>query len=194
MANNVIETVAAGKPAGIRTIVAALNWFKEAVKKISSINVLRLFEDSKKSMKMNINIQSIGCMYMFYYDPKHKKTLPYYDVFPLIFVVDIYPDGFLGLNLHYLPPYLRAKLMTALYSIALKEGDMVKLQLTYQLLKGASRFRWFKPCLKRYLFSHVRSKFLFVEPEKWDLVLMLPTQKFVKQSEETVWKHSRDMV
>ena len=44
----------------------------------------------------------IGKMYFFWYDPKNKNTLPMYDRFPLVFPIERYPDGFLGLNLHYL--------------------------------------------------------------------------------------------
>ena len=44
----------------------------------------------------------IGKMYFFFYDPKHKDKLPIYDKFPLFFPIEIYPDGFLGLKLHYL--------------------------------------------------------------------------------------------
>ena len=44
----------------------------------------------------------IGKMFFFWYDPKHKKTLPVYDRFPLVFPIERYTDGFLGLNLHYL--------------------------------------------------------------------------------------------
>ena len=57
-------------------------------------------------------------MFMFIYDPKHKDTLPFYDTFPLVFPIEIYSDSFLGINLHYLPPVLRAKLMDALYTTA----------------------------------------------------------------------------
>ena len=43
----------------------------------------------------------IGRMYFYFYDPKTKDTLPYYDKFPLVIPIERYPDGFLGLNLHY---------------------------------------------------------------------------------------------
>jgi hypothetical protein len=58
---------------------------------------------------------SIGKMYSFVYDPKTKEQLPYYDIYPLVFPIEYYNDGFLGINLHYLPPVLRARLMDALY-------------------------------------------------------------------------------
>ena len=51
-----------------------------------------------------------GHLYLFMYDPKLKKTLPYYDRFPLVFPYAKTPDGFIGLNMHYLPYGLRIRL------------------------------------------------------------------------------------
>jgi hypothetical protein len=73
--------------------------------------------NDKENIVNTIDEKSIGKMYTFFYDPKHKETLPYYDLFPLIFVVGPAAGGFLGINLHYLPPVLRAKLMDSLYQI-----------------------------------------------------------------------------
>ena len=33
-------------------------------------------------------------MYTFFYDPKTKDKLPYYDRFPVVIINEIYPDGF----------------------------------------------------------------------------------------------------
>ena len=43
----------------------------------------------------------------YFYDPKTKQQMKYYDRFPLIMCVQMYNNG-LGLNFHYLPPMLRA--------------------------------------------------------------------------------------
>jgi len=52
-----------------------------------------------------------GHLYMFVYDPKTKAELPYYDRFPLVFPFRKTPDGFIGLNMHYLPYPLRINLL-----------------------------------------------------------------------------------
>lgn len=137
----------------------------------------------------------IGKMYMFVYDAKLKDVLPYWDQFPLIFPIERYSDGFLGINLHYLPPILRAKLMNALFdTINNKRYDArTKLQISYRLLNGSARYKLFKPCVKRYLYTHMRSKFLNIGIEDWDMALMLPTERFKKQSKTTVWKDSISM-
>ena len=133
-----------------------------------------------------------GSMYMFFYDPKLKQELPYYDRFPLVFPIEIYQDGFLGINLHYLPHRLRANLMDALYmTINNKRNDTTtKLRITYEIMKSSSRMRYFKPCLKRYLAGHVLQKFIYIDPKDWDKALMLPTERFVKQSKQYVHTES----
>ena len=55
-----------------------------------------------------------GFLYMFVYDPKTKAKLPYYDTFPLVFPFAKTPNGFLGLNMHYLPYQLRVLLLERL--------------------------------------------------------------------------------
>jgi hypothetical protein len=133
---------------------------------------------------------------MFSYDPKYKETLPYYDMFPLVFPIDLRKDGFLGINLHYLPPVLRAKLMNAIYQTINNTAynETTKLKLSYSILSNASKYRYFKPCIKQYLATHVQSSYLNIEPTNWDSALMLPTEQFKKASKEQVWKDSRGMI
>lgn len=186
--------IAQGMPAGITSMnsQAARKWFQESVEKMKRVNLRKLFADSD-SMVKGINISSIGSLFQFIYDPKWKAVLPYYDIHPLVFIVEIYPDGFSGINLHYISPYNRSRLMDALYEITLKEKDKMKVQISYQILKSAAKFRLFKPCYKRYLSTHVRSDFMLVEPKFWDLAVALPTQRFVKADSETVWAKSARM-
>jgi hypothetical protein len=133
---------------------------------------------------------------MFFYHAKWEDVLPYWDMYPLIFVVDVGADYFYGINLHYLPPVLRAKLMDALYTIAVRNKDnkIMRLKLSYQVLKSASKFKEFKPCFKKYLKSHLRSRFFYVEPREWDMAIALRTERFQKASKQTVWRQSRQII
>lgn len=124
---------------------------------------------------------NIGKMYMYFYDAKHEKTLPFYDKFPLVFPIHFYGDGFLGLNMHYLPPMERAALMSALYKTATnkKLDKSTVLQINYGILKTyATRFQGYKNCVKRYLFSYIKSRMQYVSPSDWDKALMIPMQKW----------------
>jgi hypothetical protein len=189
---SVFQKISRNKPVNIllKQVKIARQWFRDQAMAITKVQPNQMFKGTSKKLVGHINYDSIGSMYFYNYDPKTKDKLPYYDMYPMIFVLDVYPDGWLGINLHYLPPYYRAKLMDALYSITMIQDEKQQLAASYQLLKGASRFKYFRPCLKRYLVGHVKSKILYIEPKEWDMALMLPLQKFVKSSEENVWADS----
>lgn len=175
--------------------VDARDWFRANAKKISTVNDKRIMRD-KERLTNKMTRYSIGRMFMFYYDPKTKDQLPYWDRFPLIFPIELYPDGFLGINLHYISPLLRAKLMNALYMTVNNKNydDTTRLRINYSILKSASRFKYFEPCVKRYLFSHVRSRFYYVAPNEWDMALMLPTERFVGAQKAKVFRESSRMI
>jgi hypothetical protein len=167
----------------------AIKWYRNTAKQFTSVSKDRLLREKSQ---IRTSIQP-GSMYMFAYDAKHKDTLPYYDAFPIIFPVRLLDDGFLGLNFHYLPPNLRAMLMDSLYTLNTdpKLTDKAKIQLSYQLLRSASQFKYFQPCLKRYLYSQFRSKFIYVDPDTWDIALFLPTENFRGATNSQVWADTK---
>jgi hypothetical protein len=164
-------------------------WF---MNKAKNLNVSR----SKLMKEEPIELRSrpaVGRMYMYFYDPKHKETLPYYDRFPLIIMVGPAPRGFMGLNLHYLPLDVRAKFLDALLGTINNEryDESTRFRLSYDMLKRASRLKAFRPCLKRYLSSHVRSRLALVPAPEWEIATFLPTADFEKASSSEVYKDSR---
>jgi hypothetical protein len=137
-----------------------------------------------------------GGLYYFYYDPKTKADLPYYDRFPLVLVLEIYSDGFLGLNLHYLPIRERIALLDNLmeYADLDKNKDILRMRVSYDILNASKRFKQFKPCLKKYLFGHVQSRILAVQPNEWDVAAFLPIQQFRKATTSEVWQDSLEEI
>ena len=136
-----------------------------------------------------------GHLTMFYYDPKWKHKLPYYDTFPLVIPLQPAKGGFLGLNLHYLPPGHRAVVMDMLYNSSFFPGrfdvqDDVRIRIDYQKIKALLRNRFYVPCIKHYLYSHTKSSFFLVPPQDWDSFLFLPTERFVKWGKSAVQKES----
>jgi hypothetical protein len=125
----------------------------------------------------------IGNMYFYVYDAKWKDKLPYFDRFPLVIPIERYNNGFLGLNLHYLIPPQRAVLLNRMSSTLTNKrfDESTKFRMNYQTLKGVSKFDMAKPAIKRYLFSHVRSKFIYVPPEEWDIAIYLPAENWSNQ-------------
>lgn len=169
-------------------------WFRQQAKN-TSITPNKLLNGSQYKGKLNNSI-GVGQMFLFNYDPKTKSELPYYDSFPLVIPFNIVEDGFYGLNLHYLPPVLRAQLMDALYSLTTNKtyDDTTRLRMSYRILSNASKFQYFKPCVKRYLNSNIKSRFLYISPAEWDIALFLPLQQFNKASASKVWSDSRKVI
>ena len=135
----------------------------------------------------------IGRMYFYFYDPKTKESLPYYDRFPLVIPIEQYRDGFLGLNLHYIHPKQRILLLDELSEFAnnSKYDASTKLRLSYDLLRSTGKAYQATPCIKRYLFTHVESRFLEITADEWDIAALLPMESFQKASTSKVYSESR---
>jgi hypothetical protein len=118
----------------------ARKWFRERAKGLTDVNRRDLLKDPLVTPK---NRPSSGKMYMFFYDPKHREKLPYYDSFPLIIMVDQAPGGFYGLNLHYLQPAIRAKFLDKLSENANNRrfDESTKLNINYQMLNSTKKLR-----------------------------------------------------
>lgn len=123
----------------------------------------------------------IGRMYFFNYEAKYAETLPVWDKFPLVIPMDLYSDGFLGLNLHYLDPYSRLVLLDKLHDFINndKYDHTTVFRLSYSLLASSRRYKLIESCVKRYLFSQMRSSFIHIEPDSWETAIFLPVQKMV---------------
>lgn len=165
-------------------------WFRTKAQELKNVNRNQLMKEEPLLLR---NDTAVGSMYMFFYDPKHKETLPYYDRFPLVIVIGPAEGGFLGLNLHYLPPVLRAKFLDALLDLTnnKKYDQTTKFRITYEMLQKAARFKYFKPCVKHYLTDHVRSRFAKVQSPEWEIALFLPTADFAKANKNQVYADSR---
>lgn len=137
---------------------------------------------------------TVGEMYYFVYDPKWKKELPYYDTFPLVFPIEYYEDGFLGINVHYLNLNQRAKLFDTLRVLSTDKRytESARLALSYKAIKSMGAI--VKPCIKRYLAGHVRSDFIKVKGNEWEWALFLPSEHFEKKSMQEVWRESNKII
>lgn len=138
----------------------------------------------------------IGGLYFFYYDPKTKAELPYYDTFPMTLILERYPDGFLGLNLHYLPVKYRLAFLDKLMDFAVQDNpdEIKRMRVSYDILSASKRYKEFRPCLKKYLYQHVQSKILAIQPNEWEVACHLPLQQFKKQNAAAVWEESIDQI
>jgi hypothetical protein len=192
MPNYFVDMMNRAAAQGVQTskIDQARNWFSTQttnVRRVEPRTVIQKSRDNLVSRTFN------GMMYLFMYDAKTKNVLPYFDRFPLIFPFRRVQQGFLGINLHYLPYMLRARLMDSLYDTLNndKMDETTKLRINYGILNSAAKFRFFKPCVKHYLNNQVKSRFLLVNPQQWETALFLPLERFEGATKQQVWKDSR---
>ena len=163
-------------------------WFQKNVQGLQ-ISRTSLLQDSALD-RTGQNIR--GSMYMYFYDPKTKEKLPYYDRFPLVILVEDAEGGFYGLNLHYLRPDVRAKFLDELMKLAPKKASEKSriTKMKYDLLKGVQKYKEFKPCFKHYLTSQIKSKMVRVPMTEWEIAVFLPTEQFKKKGKAAVWAES----
>ena len=138
-----------------------------------------------------------GMMYFFAYDPKGRKTLPYYDKFPLTVLLEYTQDGFLGINLHYLPIDVRQKFFygALLNRISDKNYDeRTHFTISYEYLKGARSSKSFRPCIKRYLTKNIVGKISHVPSDEWEMAIHLPIANWAKESESKIHRESLEQI
>jgi len=168
-------------------------WFRKKVQGMRGISRRSLMREEEIIMR---NRGGVGGMYMFFYDPKTKDKLPYYDNFPLIIFVEGTKGGFYGLNLHYLPMTLRAKFLDGLMDQTnnTKFDETTRFDLSYSYLKRAAKMKYFKPCFKKYLTSQVEGRLAMVPAPEWEIATFLPTAQWSKASQGKVYADSRGMI
>tara|TARA_B100000519_G_scaffold148016_1_gene128939 strand:- start:672 stop:1229 length:558 start_codon:yes stop_codon:yes gene_type:complete len=163
-------------------------WYKDKIKEFGTPTSSDLIRDGKKN-----TTPFFGRLNMFIYDPKFKKTLPYYDTFPLVLPLERYSDGFLGINLHYLPIPLRIRLLDRLVDFS-NDTDFdagTRLIVEYRKVKS---IRLVKPTIHKYLAGQVKSQFRRIDADEFTIATLLPVQRFKKASASEVWSDSRGMV
>lgn len=133
----------------------------------------------------------LGKLVAFFYDAKTKDKLPYWDRFPLVVPIELYKDGFLGLNLHYLPPKYRAVLLDQILQITENHPSAKSIRLTYGILQSLSRTKLYVPCVKRYLYTpYMKSSFYILPRETWVVSIFLPLERFQGANKRRVYNES----
>lgn len=159
------------------------SWYKNRIQELSKITPADLLRHRSAFTTKPVK----GEVYCFVYDPKHKDTLPYYDTFPLVLPLSSAGDSFLGLNFHYIRPKDRFFLLQAIKTHGRgKQG----LSISWDVIADFAGSRSAQPCLKRYLFSHMRTPLRKIRAEDIPTALLIPVERFVKKDKQKVWRDS----
>ena len=172
--------------------IESLRWFQQRVKTLKITSEAFYRQSSLNKARRYLE----GRMYTFFYDAKYKEKLPYWDRFPVVLILDMYQGGFSGLNLHYIPPRYRVRLLYELYKYIRLDDDTrdenmkPHIRIRYEMLRGMSKMKFFKPCYKRYLTQHIDGRALEITSDYWDVMAMLPTAQWQKEKVRTVYSDS----
>lgn len=167
-------------------------WFRKKVQNMTVNRRQLMASDPIEKRASSV----VGSMYMFFYDAKHRETLPYWDAFPLIIAIGPAPKGFYGLNMHYLPIPLRAKFLDELMNNLnnTRYDESTRFQISYDFLKSASKLRYFKPCYKHYLTSQVEGQLAYIPPPEWEIATFLPAAQWQKAGRSQAYADARKMI
>jgi len=185
------------KDTGIRRgSMEAMKWFRELVREMFEGTELSPEETvlrDRTRLIQKSGYKRLGGMYLFNYRPKTRAKLKYYDVVPLIFLLNYTKDGFMGLNFHYLPPKMRERffMLVKRHMKGNINNKWSRIELTYELLKKRKEFRYYRPCIKRYKTKYIGSRMLHIYPKDWDFAIHLPIHRFKKAYKNQVWVESR---
>lgn len=100
-----------------------------------------------------------GRLFLFEYKAT-MKYLPYYDTFPLVYVIKSNTDHFFGANLHYMEPRKRV--------IAIEKLKDNRIDLP-------------RSCFHKYITDNVDGFLLDLAIDEWDSAITLPVEHFVKE-------------
>jgi len=93
------------------------------------------------------------------YRAKWRRELPFYDKYPLAYILDFKPNSFFAVNLHYYSPEERVGIARSL---------------------AENRIPRFTKGAHKYLISEVRSPYLDFDTREWDTICLLPVEEFVR--------------
>ena len=156
----------------------SLSWYMSQVKEEAAKykkDSAKLIREEKKDRDDENILRTYavqGHLYMFEYKAK-MKWLPYYDRFPLVYVLKTNGTEFWGANLHYINPKKRI--------IAIKKLMEGKIDVP-------------KACVHKYLNDHVNGFYLDLAAVEWDTAILLPVEDFVKNVSGSVFPYERELV
>ena len=174
-----------------KEVKRSAKWFREKItglegelrNRFSATNAARFYREAEVRTTWQIlrKRAQLGHLFCYYYYPLHHKTLPYYDMFPMIMLLKAEKETFLGINFHYLRPKWRAVLLDRV--TAKIGGGLPKWNKLRQI-------RQIAPTIKRYRYDHIMRKVIPIEEDEQEIAIFLPTEKFKKAGKAQVWSAS----
>jgi hypothetical protein len=165
--------------------VSAVQWFKNALGGIrkkktgSAKDYEQILKDNSKGIKRRL----LGQVIVFRYIPNSKTK--FYDKFPIVIVTGVSGSTITGLNLHYVPPMDRIKLILLMNSLLFnqKEMDLQKTRVKiFSLLTKKIFAKYIGTAVNNYTIKNIAGKPKLTTPEEWSYLAFLPVFKGISPS------------
>ena len=171
----------------------SVRWYQNQIRSLggSRIGARQHIAEGRRENRAGVRPE-FGQLNLFAYRPKTDKKLPYYDTFPIVLPFKEHKNGFTGINFHYLSMGLRVKLLQKMLvygrPVSVKEE---KISIYWDLI---SNIGLVKPTVRRYDRTQVKSLYLRIPLDDMLVGILLPVQRFKKESAKKVWADSRGMI
>ena len=174
-----------------KEVKRSAKWFQDKIKglkgdlrnRFSSTNAAKFYRESEIKVQPTVLKREInfGDLFCYYYNPKYRDVLPYYDMFPMIMLLKAEKETFLGINFHYLRPKWRAILL-----------DRVTARIGGGFPKWSKlrNIKQITPTIKRYRYDHIMRKVIPIKEDEQEIAIFLPTERFKKAGKANVWSDS----
>jgi hypothetical protein len=70
-------------------------------------------------------------------------------------------------------------------------SENTRIQLSWSILNSSAKYLSGTACVKRYLNTQLRSRFLKINYSDWQTAAMLPVEQFRNAKKETVWRDTK---
>lgn len=166
----------------------SMQWYQAQIRKLGTINVNKILREGEK-----VNTIFPGDMYLFKYDPKTKDQLPYYDIYPLVLPFRKMENGFLGINLHYMPYGVRMFTLKQLDAFVnnRRMDETTRIRLSWRLLESSVKFETARACVKHYISEQMQTRLMKIPYPDWITASQLPVERFIGAQKATVWRDTR---
>lgn len=166
----------------VRASIACMNWYDAGVK-----------SKTQNEAKITRTRFQPGKIYVFKYDPKYKKELPWFDANPVVLAIEQVNNNDLGINLNLLPVPYKEKLLDELFTkmrikVDKKETDEIlkidalkekPLRITYDGIKAYLEKDGYEFALRQYIPSRKRNQAV-VSYSKWPEIALCDFMDFNK--------------
>lgn len=141
------------------------DWYRKEITGLSPSKVINdersdeVGDELERDRNLSTTFPRLFNLMFYEYEAKTRRDLPFYDKYPLAFVLETDSRSFFAVNLHYYSPEERMGL-----AMSLAEDKIPKFR------KGAHK----------YLLSEVRSPYLILAQQEWQTMCLLPVEEFVR--------------